>query len=86
LEKEPQNAAFIDSLGWVYYQQGRYEEALEKLKEAASKMDDPVIFDHVGDAYYKLNDKENALKYYEKALEMDPEKEEIKEKIKKLEN
>ncbi len=57
LALEPENGYFIDSLGWVYYQQGRYPEALRELQRAADRAkDDPVIFDHLGDAYLK-NDK-----------------------------
>ena len=34
LALEPENGYFIDSLGWAYYQQGRYPEALRELKRA----------------------------------------------------
>ncbi len=54
LEIEPENGYFIDSLGWAYYQQGRYPEALRELKRAVERAkDDPVIFEHLGDAYAK---------------------------------
>ena len=54
LEIEPENGYFIDSLGWAYYQQGRYPEALRELQRAVERAkDDPVIFDHLGDAYAK---------------------------------
>ncbi len=50
---QPENAAFRDSLGWVYYRLGRYEEAVVELEKAAG-LDgepDPIILDHLGDAY-----------------------------------
>jgi tetratricopeptide (TPR) repeat protein len=53
----------------VYYKKGEYAKALEYLKKAHELVpDDPTIMEHVGDAYLKLNDKVNALKYYQKAL------------------
>src|SRR5437762_11982877 len=52
---EPDNGYFIDSLGWAYYQKGRYPEALTELKRAAEKTKepDPIIYEHLGDAYLK---------------------------------
>lgn len=81
------NDGFItDSLGWVYYKKGEYAKALEYLNKAHELVpDDPTIMEHVGDAYLKLNDKVNALKYYQKALsKKDQEKEELQKKIKQL--
>jgi len=49
---------------------GRYEEALTYLQRAAELTpDDPIIMEHVGDAHAKLNDAENAVKYYRISLE-----------------
>ena len=54
LALEPDNGYFIDSLGWAYYQQGKYPDALRELKRAVDKAkEDPVIFEHLGDAYIK---------------------------------
>ena len=56
LELEPENGYFIDSLGWAYYQQGRYPEALARAParrgEGAGRSG-PVIYDHLGDAFAK---------------------------------
>ena len=74
LELEPENGYFIDSLGWAYYQQGRYPEALRELKRAVERAkDDPVIFDHLGDAYAKSGLSEDALAAWERSLQLDPE-------------
>ncbi|MFH1415259.1 MAG: tetratricopeptide repeat protein [Elusimicrobiota bacterium] len=87
LNTDPENAAYIDSLGWVYYKQERHEEALKKLKAAVVKIkDDPVIFEHLGDIYLKLNQKSEAKSSYKRALELAPENDELKTKIKELEN
>lgn len=49
LEAEPGNGAYLDSLGWVYYRLGRYEDALDQLIRAINvQPEDPVILEHVG--------------------------------------
>jgi tetratricopeptide (TPR) repeat protein len=73
LLQEPDNGAFLDSLGWVYFKQGRLRDAVEKLTEAAEKEPDPVIFEHVGDALKEMGQTEQARQWWRKALELDPE-------------
>ena len=65
---EPKNVAYRDSLGWAYYQLGRYDEALRELTIAAGG-DEPhgVILDHLGDAYSKLKQSEKALAAWQRA-------------------
>ncbi len=84
LHIEPQNAFFIDSRGWVYYQMGEYDKALADLLKASEIEHDAVILDHIGDVYVKLNDPGNALINYFQALELDPGNKKIKRKIKNL--
>jgi tetratricopeptide (TPR) repeat protein len=75
------NAYFIDSRGWVYYQMGRYEEARDELERAAGISEDPVILEHLGDVYVKLNEHDKAQQVYQRALEFDPKNSLIKHKI-----
>ncbi len=70
LEKEHSKAAFVDTLGWIYYKLGRLEEAREKLEEANSKADDPVIADHLGDVYRTLGDMGKALELWKRSVEL----------------
>ena len=83
LEIEPENGYFIDSLGWAYYQQGRYPDALRELKRAVEKAKeaDPVIYDHLGDALAKNGLEEDAVVAWEKSLQLDPTADGIKKKI-----
>ena len=81
---EPENAAFLDSIGWVYYRQGRFKEALVKVQHAATKLPkDAVILDHLGDIYLALHDVEKALLHWKRAAEADPKNEKLKKKIQK---
>ena len=71
IEVDPDNEAYRDSLGWAYFQLGRYPEAVEELTRAvAAGGDDPdgVILDHLGDAYEKVNQVESACHSWRRAL------------------
>ena len=82
LAADPNNAAFIDTLGWIYYMQGRYEEALAQLKTASELFsDDSTIWEHLGDTYLKLGNPTAAREHWEKALELSPEAEHLNQRI-----
>ena len=83
LEIEPDNGAYIDSLGWAFYKKGMVDEALVQIEKAANLLkDDPVVRDHLGDIYSKKGLIEKALKEWERSLEIDPKQEKVREKIK----
>ncbi len=50
------NTAYVDSLGWVLFRKGEIEAARVELERAAAlpDSDDPVIWDHLGDVYQRL--------------------------------
>jgi tetratricopeptide (TPR) repeat protein len=54
VELDPENYAYLDSLGWVYYRQNMLDLAEVELRKALEKVDtDPTIHDHLGDIYAK---------------------------------
>lgn len=72
-ELKPDNGYIIDSLGWVYYQKGLYNEAVRHLERAAELTpDDPTIKEHLGDACLKQKTYAKALTHYEAALLLAP--------------
>lgn len=82
LEKEPLNSSYLDTYGWILYQLGRYREALEYIKKAIDAGDaSPVVLEHLGDVYAKLNDYENAVHYWTMALEKDKNNSSLRTKI-----
>ncbi|MBN1212762.1 MAG: tetratricopeptide repeat protein [candidate division Zixibacteria bacterium] len=81
IELIPENAAFLDSYGWVNFRQGNLDEALKYLKRAVELDSDPIIFDHLGDAYKAKGKNKQAREWWQKALELDPENTAIKEKL-----
>jgi tetratricopeptide (TPR) repeat protein len=83
LKKEPNNGAYLDSLGWVEFRAGKLDQALTDLERAARNMtrDDPVVFGHLGDTYLKLNRVAKAVESWRKALALDPQNRKIADKI-----
>ena len=79
---KPDDGYITDSLGWVYYKKGLYQQALEYLEKAAKLIpDDPTILEHIGDTYLKLDHPQKALAYYRLAMgKKDKDKEKDKEK------
>jgi len=83
---EPENGAYLDSLGWFYFKKGKFKEAVRELEKAASLLSDPTIYDHLGDTYLKLGNRDNAKLNWEKSLKLDSTQENIKLKLHKLTN
>jgi tetratricopeptide (TPR) repeat protein len=92
VELEPDNGAYQDSLGWILFKMEKLKESLHHLNLAVQimldkKEDDPVVYDHLGDLFYKLNDMDNANENWKKSVEIQSsptEKEKILQKIKKI--
>lgn len=78
---DPDNGAYVDSLGWLYFKQAKFAEAQKELSRASTLLEDPVIYDHLGDVYQKVGDLENAKTNWRKALKLDPMQEKIINKI-----
>ncbi|MDD5432316.1 MAG: tetratricopeptide repeat protein [Candidatus Omnitrophica bacterium] len=81
IELEPNSGAYIDSLGWYYFKKGNFEQALKNLEKAASLEDDPIIYDHLADTYYKLKNQQKAKSNWEKSLSLDPKQDKVKKKL-----
>jgi len=68
---DPENAAYLDSLGWVYFRLGDFEGAIEQLKKAAAiSQQDPVLMDHLGDAYQARGQTGKAREAWRNALQL----------------
>jgi tetratricopeptide (TPR) repeat protein len=83
---EPDNGAYLDSLGWAYYKQNRLEQADAPLRKAAAQLPTvSVIQDHLGDLLSKRGLLEEAIAAWQKALDGDGEsisRPELEDKIK----
>ena len=87
--QEPNNGAYVDSLGWVYFRLGNLELAEKYLTDAVRLAPrDATVAEHLGDVLAKRGDMTRALAQYRTALTLDPESkdvEKIRSKIAELE-
>jgi tetratricopeptide (TPR) repeat protein len=73
LQLEPNNGAYLDSLGWAYYKMNRYDLARAPLERAARLMaNDPTVLMHLGHLYMKLGEKNLAVQTWKQALKNYP--------------
>ena len=85
LEIEPENGAYLDSLGWAYFKLNDMEKAEKYLLEAASIVPkDPTIHDHLGDLYFKTGQLEKAREYWTESIRISKDPEEIQKVRRKL--
>jgi tetratricopeptide (TPR) repeat protein len=69
VELEPNNGAYLDSLGWVYYRLGRLDEAERYLRLALERVPrDPTVNDHLGDVLYRQGKIKEAIAQWEISL------------------
>jgi tetratricopeptide (TPR) repeat protein len=69
VQLEPQNGAYLDSIGWAYFKLGNYEAAEDNLTRAAEHIgDDPTVQDHLGELYAKMGRLRVAAAHWERAL------------------
>jgi tetratricopeptide (TPR) repeat protein len=83
LQIEPNNGSYLDSLGWVEFRQGNFDQALADLLRAVKNLDreDAIVFEHLGDTYLKLHRLSDAVESWEKAFALDPQNKRLAEKI-----
>jgi tetratricopeptide (TPR) repeat protein len=87
LAGDPANGYYLDSLGWVKFKKGEFSEALRILVGASEiVVDDPVIWEHIGDTYMELGQPELAVESYTKSAEVDPDRPVIEEKMNEARN
>ena len=69
LKVDPDNASYLDSLGWAYFQQGKFDLADPPLSAAAGRLPkNSVIQDHLGDLRLKQNRRAEAIEAWQRAL------------------
>jgi len=86
---EPGNGAYLDSLGWTYFRQGKLALAEKYLNDAAAILPrDATVHEHLGDVLAKRGETSRALTLYRAALTLDPESKDeakLRSKIAELE-
>lgn len=84
MEIEPENAAYLDTIGWVYFKLNDFEKARKFIK-ASIDLDENLagaeVLEHLGDVYDKLNQPDQAKKWWKLAVEKDAARIHLKKKI-----
>ena len=74
LKSSPTSGAYLDSLGLIYFKQGKLDAAIENLELANDYLPDtPEILLHLTDAYLQKGLKEKALQTLEHAMQLEPD-------------
>ena len=75
VEKEPDNATYLDTFGWILYLQGRSEEAKPYFKHAMlyGGKESAVTMDHYAEVLFDLKEYSLAFVYWNQALAKDTE-------------
>ena len=73
---EPNNGAYLDTKGWILFKCGRVFDALQLLLKAAERdRDEPVILDHAGDALSAAGHTSEAIAFWKRSHQLDPQPE-----------
>ncbi len=85
--KRPNDGYVVDSLGWVFYRLGQYEEAVKHLERAVElRPQDPIINDHLGDAYWRAGRRLEARFQWSHAIDLGAEEDMIPQIMEKQAN
>ena len=81
----PDDFYILDSMGWVMYRLGRFEEAIGFLEKARAIRDDPEVAAHLGEVLWVMGNKDAARELLQNAIRDTPNDQRLIEVIKKLE-
>jgi tetratricopeptide (TPR) repeat protein len=81
---DPEDPAIIDSLGWIQYKLGRYEEALANLQRAYLLFRDQEVAAHLGEVLWAMGRHSEASELWDEALQENPDSALLKRVIEKF--
>lgn len=84
LELSPDEAAILDSMGWVQYRLGNLEEAARYLRSAYEKDPDAEIAAHLGEVLWAMGERDQARAIWQEAKKREPENPVLQKTIKRL--
>ena len=81
IKLEPNNAAYLDTIGWIYYKMDNVEKALNFIRKSVElDNNNAVVLEHLGDVLFSNNQIEEAMLFYLKALDIDKNNEILQQK------
>ncbi len=84
LALSPKDFYVLDSMGWVLYRLGRFDEAISYLQKARETRNDPEVAAHLGEVLWVKGDREAARKTWDAALRTTPDDKKLLEVIQRL--
>lgn len=84
LKLAPDDPSILDSLGWIYLQQGKIADALKLLKQAYTRLPDPEIGAHLGEALWRKGDKTEAKAIWRQIQKEHPRSEPLRKTLERL--
>lgn len=84
-ESDPQNSSFLDTLGWIYFKMENYEQAQNYIQQSIDTGDASAeVYEHMGDVLEAQGEDEEAREWWKKALEEDPGRTHLNEKLEQI--
>ena len=81
IELEPDNAAYLDTIGWIYYKMDNIDKALSFIRKSVElDSNNAIVLEHLGDVLIAKNQIQEAIIYYLKALDIDKDNEILQQK------
>lgn len=86
MKEKPNDAFILDSMGWVEYRRGNYQEAIKHLRKALTLRNDAEISAHLGEVLWMVGERNKARNVWLQALEKTPDNEALLGTMKRFEN
>lgn len=83
---KPEDPGIIDSMGWVEYRRGNYQQALKHLRKAMKQLPDPEIAAHLGEVLWTLDRPQEALEIWQRGLEISRDNPALNDTMKRLQS
>lgn len=84
IDSDPDNSSYLDTIGWVYFMMGNFQEAEKNIKKAIEiDGENATLLEHLGDVSFKLGSRTKAMELWQKALKKNADNNELKQKIEK---
>ena len=82
-EANPESFYIIDSLAWAHFKKNNLSEAARLMEMVIDiAPGEAISLDHLGDIYYAMNRKREAIHFWQQALELAEPEDEIEENVK----
>ena len=86
VDANPDNPTYLDTLAWILFKQGKYDDALTYQRAAVEKSIEnedisPELYSHLGDILFHCAQPQEALDAWKKALELSPDDTLLKKKV-----